>query len=193
MKKKLYIFFLLFCIVLLTCACENKDSKDVSGEFFSDEQISNKNYIDIGVIVDTDYVNIRIEPSLDARIIDTALRGTVFRIIRTDIEDENGDKWVEVSCYGDTAFIFSDYVYEMLWAEEDPLTIATVKNADTPIYSQPEGGSILFYVGKYETLIVEQENLAASRYKVFDTTHVAYIDAINVSVTECNIEELLVQ
>lgn len=190
MKKPLLI--LLLCFSLFLCACGKQESEELAVPDLPEEEQSTEVLYDIAVIVDADYVNVRIAPSLDARILDTALRGTVFRVADHGAEDENGDRWVEVACYGDTAFVFSEYVYELTWSESEPLLLAAAKEADTPVYSAPECEDILFSVGKYEAFVIEEKG-ADGVYKVFDPLSDAYIKAEDVEVKESLISEVLVQ
>ena len=195
--KKLFLLLMLFCVLLLFSACgektpdgtENPSDQENTGQ--TELSTENPVYQDIGIVVDTDYVNVRITPSMDGRIINTALRGTIFSVLTTGILDDAENEWIEVLCYGDKAYISADYLYHTAWDEKEPVMIATITEANTPVYGDPEGETVLYYAGKYEQLIVEEENQSTGYYKVFDTQYSAYVAFDSVSVEEGSLTDLL--
>lgn len=111
----------------------------------------------VGVVVDTDSVNLRLAPSQEARIIDNVLAGTMLQAAGSEAEDG----WYQVTLRGDTAYVHADYLYVSEWAgEQEEFTRATVRREidQTNLLSAPdEGGEALATVRRYHSFVVLDE------------------------------------
>ena len=184
--KKLLALSLLF-VILSFCGCGRAGGNDD----LSSAQSEAVSILDIGVISGAEVVNIRQSASLEGRILDTARRGEIFAVLDKRIEDEKGGCWVRVRYRGESAFIHDDYLYQMVWSTDTPITIGKVNDSDAYLYrAADEDSEKLYRAYQGEPLILfttDQEDWC----KAFYPNGAAFIPADQVSQETTSIEELL--
>lgn len=163
--KRILLLFLVVSALCLLCACGDPSSEsadpidDGAGEDAAPVPVL------VGVVVDTDNVNLRVAPSQEARIIDNVVAGTMMRVS----SEEPKDGWYQVIVRGDTAYVYADFLYVSQWQSDDEVTLGTVlKDRDqVGLRSSPSTtAEVVTKAVRYQRFVVLQENVSENWYKV---------------------------
>jgi len=185
MKKLFALCLLLLAFSLFACSPtqENADSgltQSAGGEI-----------LEFGIITDAEVVNIRQSASMEGRILDTARRGEFFLVEDSGLADDEGNLWVKIRYRGESAFVHSEYIFQMVWEENTTLNMGEVLERDVYVYSEPSTDSeILYRTYKGEPLILYAAE-DADWYRIFYSRGEAYIPAGQIAVRSVDVNALL--
>ena len=186
MKK--IVLLLLVGYLLLLPACGSRTTvgsvDESTDEIPTDIAVAPETF-DVGTVTDTSVVNIRLLPSTDGRILDTALRGIMFRI--TGIS-EDGD-WYEVFYRGDKAYISAEYLYVSTWEDGSTLILGTVLDPVNVRKSASIEAEMVCIAQKNEQFVVRDTNLESGWYEVDYKGEPAFVRAEYLSLRAVHIED----
>ncbi|MDO4733212.1 MAG: SH3 domain-containing protein, partial [Bacillota bacterium] len=147
--------------------------------------------LDVGIIVDAEVVNIRQSPSMEGRILDTTRRGEFFLVEEKELLDEEGEAWVKIRYRGESAYVYSEYLHQMVWNTDILVNMAEVLERDVMVYAEPDSESeVLYRAYKGEPMLLYSSG-DADWCKVFYSGKEAYVPADQLSVKKVSILELL--
>lgn len=144
----------------------------------------------VGTVVNATLVNIRQQPNTEARIIDNALRGVMYRVSKAQAEDG----WYEIVSYGDLAYIYQDYLYVEEWQSGQSVTVGTVVNTDSTVNIRREASlesQVAATAGKNERYVVLQPNIAEGWHQIDLSGTPAYIGTAFLEMETMTIDEAL--
>ena len=84
--KRFFFLTVLTLALCLLCACGEPVEEPVDGDAGA-EQPASAEPVQVGIVVDTDNVNLRVAPSQEARIIDNIVAGSMLEVIGEESED----------------------------------------------------------------------------------------------------------
>ena len=101
--KRFLLFIMLSLALCLLCACGQPEAEET--EDTAAEAAAPARTIQVGVVVDTDYVNLRHGPSRDARIVDYIVAGSLLEVEKADPQpkEQENDKEDAVETSKDAA------------------------------------------------------------------------------------------
>ncbi|MBR2783379.1 MAG: SH3 domain-containing protein [Firmicutes bacterium] len=111
----LQLFVLSLCLL---AACGQQSVEESAAE----PETAPSPPILVGMVVDTDNVNLRIAPDEESRIIDNLVAGSLLEV--TEEEPLNG--WYQVMLRGDAAYIYQDFLYVSQRHAGDEVVLGTV-------------------------------------------------------------------
>jgi len=162
MKKLLLLMLMvggLFCL----CACganESEEGTAADAPVLPDVPVQSVP-VQLGMVVDASVVNIRQQPSLEGRILDTALRGELFKVLQT-----TADGWCEVFYRGDTAYISKDFLYVEEVFSDDQILLGTItESVNVREDANPEA-TVLYTAEKNEQVLVTDGKRSDGWYEI---------------------------
>ena len=93
MKRFLLFVMMLSLVLCLLCACSQPAPEEA--EETAAEAAAPVRTIQVGVVVDTDYVNLRHGPSRDARIVDYIVAGSLLEVEKPDTQPKEQENETE--------------------------------------------------------------------------------------------------
>lgn len=191
-RRVLLCLVMLLCFCLLCAGCGKAPDAEADAPPAPDAQEpldQPAKMLRIGAVVDAVVVNVRIEPSTDARILDTVQRGDMLEVVSGP-----SDGWCEVRCRGDLAYISADYLYISEWKDGTVVTVGTVDGGDGAVNvrkSPSTTGDILFVAEKNEHFLLLEENSSQGWHQVSYRGEAAYISAEFLTLKRTTINDAL--
>ena len=164
MKRYILIILLALSLCLL-CACVQPNDEDAADDGVLTADAIPNELITVGVVVDTDNVNLRQAPSQEARIIDNVMAGTMLRVAKEEPEDG----WYRVIVRGDVAYVYADFLYVSQWESGTEFTRGTVtKDVDEVELRSAASATadVIATAGRYQQFVVLEENVDDKWYRV---------------------------
>ena len=183
--KKYLILTLVLGLLIVLAACGGKDTADTEETPAAQTEV-----IYVGTVCHASLVNVRMAADGNSRIISTALRGTMFRVLDYNEEDE----WHRVICGGDTAYINGAYLYVTKWEKGASVTVGTVYGTDSvvSVYADKDTGSAqVIGALRGEQFMVTKNLSDEGWYKVITPDGSGYIKAEYLRTKTDSIEKLL--
>ena len=154
------------------------------------EQPAKSEPVQVGIVVDTDNVNLRVAPSQEARIIDNVLAGSMLEVIG----EESEDGWYKVVARGELAYVYAEFLYVKQYKTGDEITIGTVlKDRDqVELRSAPSAtAEVVTKAARYQRFVVLQENVDDKWCKVDYKGEPAYLPLDSLQLETLCIEDAL--
>ena len=189
--KRILLLFLVVSALCLLCACGDPSSDSADQPDGGAESDAAPVPVLVGVVVDTDNVNLRVAPSQESRIIDNLVAGSMLRVV----EEEAKDGWYQVIARGDTAYVYADFLYVSQWQSDDEVTLGTVlKDRDqVELRSSPSAtAEVVTKAVRYQRFVVLQENVSDKWCKVDYKGSELYLPVDSLKLeTVCIVDALL--
>lgn len=143
----------------------------------------------VAVVVDALVVNVRLGPSTDQRILDTARRGSMFRLA----DPTQTEGWYQVRIRGDKAYINGDYLHISTWRTGQELIVGTVVESEAVnVRSAPDPSSdVVLSAARGECFQVTAVDYVTGWHQVEYKGQSAYISSEFVHLHDAKIEDVL--
>lgn len=167
--KRVFFLTVLALVLCLLCACAEPVDGDAGAEKTASAQP-----VQVGIVVDTDNVNLRVAPDQEARIIDNVLAGTMLEVIG----EESEDGWYQVVARGELAYVYAEFLYVKQYKLGDEITVGTVLKDRDQVELRSAASATAEVVTKavrYQRFIVLQENVDDKWCKVDYKGEPAYL------------------
>ena len=187
--KRVFFLTVLALVLCLLCACAEPVEEPVDGDAGAEKPASAQP-VQVGIVVDTDNVNLRVAPSQEARIIDNVLAGSMLEVIG----EESEDGWYKVVVRGELAYVYAEFIYVKQYKAGDEVTVGTVlKDRDqTELRSAPSAtAEVVIKAVRYQRFIVLQENVEDKWCKVDYKGEPAYLPLDSLQLENLCIEDVL--
>jgi uncharacterized protein YgiM (DUF1202 family) len=187
--KRVFFLTVLALVLCLLCACAEPVEEPVDGDAGAEKPASAQP-VQVGIVVDTDNVNLRVAPDQEARIIDNVLAGTMLEVIG----EESEDGWYQVVARGELAYVYAEFLYVKQYKLGEEVTVGTVlKDKDQVELRSATSATaeVLTKAVRYQRFIVLQENVDDKWCKVDYKGEPAYLPQDSLELETLCIKDLL--
>lgn len=186
--KRFFCMALLMLVLSLLCACGEPAAETTEPSGAADTAPARP--LLVGVVVDTDNVNLRLAPSQEARIIDNVLAGSMLEVETAEPEDG----WYQVVIRGDRAYVYADFLYVSQWQSGQEFTRATVLRDQSQVELRAAPSATADNLAQalpYHSFVAEQEDGEGQWCRVDYKGQPAYLPRSSVELETLRIEDAL--